>query len=89
LFEWLASTLVETSDRLNLTQSARNIDDNGEIVHTTEEPWIVTGWSKEDDPGAVLVYLTEDGLVSERTDTVESLNQWSQEFVKNRTRAND
>jgi len=89
LFNWLTATLVETSDRLNLTQSARNIDDNGEIVHTAEEPWIVTGWSKEDDPGAVLVYLTEDGLVSERADTVESLNQWSQEFAENRTRAND
>ena len=89
MFNWLTATLVETSDRLNLTQSARNIDDNGEIVHTAEEPWIVTGWSKEDDPGAVLVYLTEDGLVSERADTVKSLNQWSQEFAKNRTRAND
>jgi hypothetical protein len=89
LFNWLTATLVETSDRLNLTQSARNIDDNGEIVHTAEEPWIVTGWSKEDDMEAVLVYLTEDGLVSERADTVESLNQWSQEFAENRTRAND
>jgi hypothetical protein len=89
LFNWLTATLVETSDRLNLTQSARNIDNNGEIVHTAEEPWIVTGWSKEDDMEAVLVYLTEDGLVSERADTVESLNQWSQEFAENRTRAND
>lgn len=85
LFNWLAATLVETSDRLNLTQPARTTNGDGDIVDTAEEPWVVTGWAKEDDANASLVHLIDDGSVNEQTETVEFLNRWAQEFVENRT----
>jgi hypothetical protein len=87
LFNWVAATLVETSDRLNLTQSACTTYTDGEIVDTSEEPWIVTGWSEEDDAETPLVGLTDGGFVNQQVETVEFLNQWAQEFVENRSRS--
>jgi len=87
LFNWLAATLVETSDRLNLTQSSCTTNSDGDIVGTTEKPWIVTGWAKEDAADTSLVQLTDGGSVEERSETVEFLNQWAQEFIENRTRS--
>jgi len=85
LFNWLAATLIETSDQLSLKQSACTANTDGEIVDTTDKPWIVTGWSKEDNGDAPLVDLTDDGSVEEQMETIEYLNQWAQEFIKNRT----
>jgi len=87
LFNWLAATLVETSDRLNLTQTACTTNSDGEIVGTTEKPWIVTGWAEEDAADTSLVQLTDGGSVEDRSETVEFLNQWAQEFIENRTRS--
>ena len=87
LFNWLAATLVETSDRLNLTQSAYTTDSDGEIVGTNEEPRIVTGWAEEHAADSSLVQLTDGGSVEDRSETVEFLNQWAREFVENRTRS--
>jgi len=87
LFNWLAATLIDTSDQLSLKQSACTANTDGEIVDTTDKPWIVTGWSKENNGDAPLVNLTDDGSVEEQTETVEYLNQWAQEFIKNRTRS--
>jgi len=87
LFNWLAATLVETSDRLNLTQSSCTTNSDGEIVGTTEKPWIVTGWAEEDAADTSLVQLTDGGSVEDRSETVEFLNQWAQEFIENRTRS--
>ena len=87
LFNWLAATLVETSDQLNLTQSACTTSSDGEIVGTTEKPWIVTGWAEEDAADTSLVQLTDGGSVEDRSETVEFLNQWAQEFIENRTRS--
>lgn len=87
LFNWVAATLIETSDRLNLAQSACATNTDGEIVKTDEKPWVVTGWSEEDDPETSLLHLADDGSVDERLETVEFLDQWAQEFVENRTRS--
>ncbi|MDS0284376.1 helicase-related protein [Haloarcula onubensis] len=87
LFNWLAATLVETSDRLNLTQSACTANSDGEIVGTAEKPWVVTGWVEEDAADTSLVQLTDGGSVEDRSETVEFLNQWAQEFIENRTRS--
>ncbi|WP_435075686.1 helicase-related protein [Halorubrum sp. HHNYT27] len=87
LFNWLAATLVETSDRLNLTQSACTANSDGEIVGTAEKPWVVTGWTEEDAADTSLVQLTDGGSVEDRSETVEFLNQWAQEFIENRTRS--
>ena len=87
LFNWLATTLVETSDRLNLTQSACTTNVDGEIVETSEEPWIVTGWTEEDSANAPLVQLTNGGSVENRSETTEFLGQWAREFVENRSRS--
>ncbi|MBP2251889.1 hypothetical protein J2754_002226 [Halarchaeum solikamskense] len=87
LFNWLAATLVETSDRLNLTQSACTTNSDGEIVGTAEKPWVVTGWAEEDAADTSLVQLTDGGSVEDRSETVEFLNQWAQEFIENRTRS--
>ena len=86
LFNWLAATLVEASDRLNLTQSACTTHSDGEIVETTEEPWIMTGWAEEDAADTSLVQLTDGGSVEDRSEMVEFLSQWAQEFIENRTR---
>jgi len=87
LFNWLAATLVETSDRLNLTQSACTTNSDGEIVGTAEKPWVVTGWAEEDAADTSLVQLSDSGSVEDRSETVEFLNQWAQEFIENRTRS--
>ncbi|MBC9987877.1 helicase [Haloferax sp. AS1] len=87
LFNWVAATLIETSDRLNLAQSACATNIDGEIVKTDEKPWVVTGWSEEDDPETSLLHLADDGSVDERLETVEFLDKWAQEFVENRTRS--
>jgi hypothetical protein len=87
LFNWLAATLVETSDRLNLTQSACTTNSDGEIIGTTKQPWIVTGWAEEDAADTSLVQLTDGGSVEDRSETVEFLNQWAQEFIENRTKS--
>jgi hypothetical protein len=87
VFNWLATTLVETSDRLNLTQSARTTSVDSEIVETSEEPWIVTGWTEEDSANAPLVQLTNGGSIESRSETAEFLDQWAREFVENRSRS--
>jgi superfamily II DNA/RNA helicase len=87
LFNWLVTTLVETSDQMNLNQFACATDADDEVVDTSDEPWIVTGWSKEDDPDTSLVYLTDDGSINEQPKTVDFLSEWAQEFVRNRTRS--
>ena len=87
LFNWLAATLVETSDRLNLTQSAYTANSDGDIVGTAEKPWVVTGWAEEDAADTSLVQLTDGGSVEDQSETVEFLNQWAQEFIENRTRS--
>jgi len=86
-FNWLAATLIETSDQLCLTQSACTANTDGEVVDTTDEPWIVTGWSKEGGRDEPLVDLTDDGSVEKQTETIEYLTQWAQEFIENRTRS--
>ncbi|MDS0283979.1 helicase-related protein [Haloarcula onubensis] len=87
LFHWLAATLVEASDQLNLTQSACTANSDGNIVGSTEEPWIVTGWAEKDEADTSLIQLTDSGSVEERAETVEFLNQWAQEFIENRTKS--
>ncbi len=87
LFNWLATTLVETSTQLNLTKSACSMNSDGEIVGSSEKPWIVTGWVKENEADTSLVQLTDDGSVEERSETVEYLTHWAQEFTENRTRS--
>jgi hypothetical protein len=87
LFNWLATTLVETSTQLNLTKSACSMNSDGEIVGSTEKPWIVTGWVKENEADTSLVQLTDDGSVEERSETVEYLTRWAREFTENRTRS--
>jgi hypothetical protein len=34
-----------------------------------------------------LVQLTDDGSVKQQSETIEFLKQWTEEFVKNRTRS--
>jgi SNF2 family DNA or RNA helicase len=87
LFNWLAATLVETSAQLNLTKPACSMNSDGEIVESSEKPWIVTGWVKENEADTSLVQLTDDGSVEERSETMEFLNHWAQEFIENRTRS--
>ncbi|MDB2265500.1 helicase-related protein [Halorubrum ezzemoulense] len=87
LFNWLAATLVETSEQLNLAQSACVADADGEVIETAEEPWSTVGWVEEDDPDMSLVQLTDDGSVKQQSETIEFLKQWTEEFVKNRTRS--
>jgi len=87
LFNWLAATLVETSDRLNLTQSAYTANSDGDIVGTAEKPWVVTGWAEENAADTSLVQVTDGGSVEDQSETVEFLNQWAQEFIENRTRS--
>ncbi|MDB2276679.1 hypothetical protein PM022_19575, partial [Halorubrum ezzemoulense] len=87
LFNWLAATLVETSEQLNLAQSACVADADGEVIETAEEPWSTVGWVEEDDPDMALVQLTDDGSVEQQSETIEFLKQWTEEFVKNRTRS--
>jgi SNF2 family DNA or RNA helicase len=88
LFYWLVTTLIETSDQLNLIQSACTTDSGGEVVKTSEEPWIVTGWSKEEDSDAPLFHLTDGGSFATQPEAVEFLNRWTQKFVENRINSN-
>lgn len=87
LFNWLAAMLIETSGQMNLSQSSCTTDADGEVIDTSEEPWIVTGWVGENDVESSLVHLTADGSVADHSETVEFLSQWAQEFVENRTRS--
>jgi hypothetical protein len=88
LFYWLVTTLIGTSDQWNLIQSAYTTDSGGEVVETSEEPWIVTGWSKEEDSDAPLVYLSDGGSFATQPKAVEFLNRWTQKFVENRINSN-
>lgn len=56
-------------------------------VLTDHAPRIVTGWAEEDAADTSLVQLTDGGSVEDRSETVEFLNQWAQEFIENRTRS--
>jgi hypothetical protein len=88
LFNWLAMTLVEESDHLNLSQSASTTNTDGEAIDTSEKPWIVTGWTKDDDSYTALIHLSDDGSVADQLETVEFLNEWTQEFIENRGQSN-
>jgi hypothetical protein len=85
LFNWLVAALVEESEQPNLAQSAYAANADGKIVETAEEPWIVSGWARKNNPDTALVQLTDGGSVEERTETLEFLDQWTEEFVENRT----
>jgi SNF2 family DNA or RNA helicase len=87
LFNWIAATLVETSDRPNLTQLSCATNIEGEVVETSERSWIVTGWSKDNDSDAPLMHLSDDGSVAEQAETIGSIRQWALEFIENRTRS--
>ena len=88
LFHWLSLRLVEESDRLNLAQFNYRVDTDERPVEVSEKPWIVTGWSKEDDTDSQLAYLSEDGSVAENDETAGLLEFWAKEFNKNRIHSN-
>jgi hypothetical protein len=88
LFNWLSSTLVAESDSLNLTQFNYRADADGELIETSDRPWIVTGWTENDDTDQHLVCISEDGLITESQDSAEFLIQWASEFMENRTHSN-
>lgn len=85
LFNWLASTLIEAADGVNLSQHAFRRNTDGEVIDTSERPWIVTGWSDNRESDTSLVRLANDGSVDEHQETIGLLKQWAQEFVNNRT----
>lgn len=88
LFNWLSSTLVAESDSLNLTQFNYRADADGELVETSDRPWIVTGWTENDDTDEQLVCISEDGSIIESQDSAEFLIRWASEFMENRTHSN-
>ena len=80
--------IVAESDSLNLTQFNYRADSDGELVETSDRPWVVTGWTENDDTDEQLVSISEDGSITESLDSAEFLIQWAREFMENRTHSN-
>jgi hypothetical protein len=70
---------------MNLTHSAYTTSGDEEIVDTGEKPWVVTGWSNDNDADTPLIQLTDEGSVDTRSETVAFLDQWAREFIENRS----
>lgn len=83
ILSWLIRTIIGESDQLNLHQLSYRTDSDGEVIKTTSRPWIVTGWSMEDDEGR-LAYIAGDGSVSNHAEATDLLREWTRKFTRNR-----
>lgn len=83
LFGWLSMKLLEEGGEYVLSTKSYGYEDDENIGELSEKPWLVCGWTHEDDEGS-LVSLSNDGSITESGDPVDDLSIWAENFVTNR-----
>lgn len=89
LFAWLATQMRQESGESVLSMTAYGMNPDQEIGQTSEKPWIVCGWSKDENDEDYLVLLSEEGNIVDSDDVLDSLANWADEFVENRAGLSD
>ncbi len=54
-----------------------------DVVETSQKPWIVCGWTK-DDQDKNCVTLSDEGEIVESEDSLADIQQWGNKFIENR-----
>jgi hypothetical protein len=84
---WLVRQLMSDGNGQTLSINAYGYDHTQEPVETEQRPWIVCGWTTEDDESQLMA-LTETGdLVA--VDDATVLQTWADTFIENRLRASE
>ena len=84
LFAWLTSQLSTEGRERSLSTRAYGYDTNQSVTEVSQQPWIICGWSKDEENDSSLVSLADDGSIVELDENVDVLENWANRFVTNR-----